>query len=141
MRSRRNSTLQCLFNLPDFNEYFTSGKYRNELKSTGRVADAYGKLVTLVRSTNSKYETPTVLKSALGARNSQFAGYAQQDAQELLATLLECIGEDLSRVNKKNVPYKELTADTKKQSLQAIVQSISFRATTGGSTTATDRTP
>jgi ubiquitin C-terminal hydrolase len=85
------------------------------------VADAYGKLVALVRSTNSKYETPSILKSALASRNSQFAGYAQQDAQEFLSTLLEYIGEDVSRVNKKSVPYKELTADTKKHSLQAIV--------------------
>jgi ubiquitin C-terminal hydrolase len=83
-----NATLQCLFNLPDFNEYFITGQYRSELKSTGRVADAYAKLVALIRSTNSKYETPSILKSALASRNSQFAGYAQQDAQELLSTLL-----------------------------------------------------
>lgn len=70
-----------MFNLPNFNDYFITGRYRGELKSTGRVADAYGKLVSLIRSSNSKYETPSVLKSALGARNSQFAGYAQQDAQ------------------------------------------------------------
>lgn len=84
------------------------------------MADSYGKLVALIRTTTSKYETPSVLKSALASRHSQFAGYAQQDAQEFLSNLLECIGEDLSRVNKKSVPYKELTADTKKHTLKEI---------------------
>lgn len=54
-------------------------------------------------------------------RNSQFKGFAQQDAQELLVTVLECIGEDLSRVDKKSAPYRELTADIKTKTVQKIV--------------------
>jgi ubiquitin C-terminal hydrolase len=47
----RNSALQCLFNLPNFNNYFLNGKYLQDLRSNSRVADAYAKLVNLVKNT------------------------------------------------------------------------------------------
>jgi ubiquitin C-terminal hydrolase len=49
-----------------------------------------------------------------------FSGYEQQDAQELLKTLLEGINDDLNRITKKP-PYKELKIDPKK-TLQDIVR-------------------
>jgi ubiquitin C-terminal hydrolase len=57
-------------------------------------------------------------------RNSQFKGYAQQDSQEFLVTLLESMGEDLSRVDRKSAPYRELTADTKTKSIAKIVTNL-----------------
>lgn len=50
----RNSTLQCLFNLPTFNNYFLEDKYLKELQSSGRVATAYAKLIKSIRSTYYK---------------------------------------------------------------------------------------
>ena len=45
--------------------------------------------------------TPRAFKAALGRFASQFAGYQQQDSQELLAFLLDGLHEDLNRVQKK----------------------------------------
>ena len=44
---------------------------------------------------------PRAFKAALGRFASQFAGYQQQDSQELLAFLLDGLHEDLNRVQKK----------------------------------------
>ena len=38
--------------------------------------------------------------------NTQFSGYAQNDSQELISTLLDALHEDQNRV--KNKPYVEL---------------------------------
>ena len=45
------------------------------------------------------------LKTLTALHNPQFAGYAQQDAQEFLAFLLDSLNEDLNRVKIK--PYVE----------------------------------
>jgi hypothetical protein len=50
----RNSILQCLFNLPAFNSYFLNGKYQIDGKGFYRVAEAYAKLVGLIRNTVSR---------------------------------------------------------------------------------------
>jgi ubiquitin carboxyl-terminal hydrolase 4/11/15 len=45
--------------------------------------------------------TPRAFKGALARFATQFAGYQQQDSQELLAFLLDGLHEDLNRVKKK----------------------------------------
>lgn len=105
-----------MFNLPSFNEYFLEGYYLKEIKSGSRVAEAYARTVKMIRSSTSKSETPSELKSAIGSKKSRFQGYSQQDAQEFLAALLELLSLDLNR--SKNPKYKELTADLSKQTLQ-----------------------
>ena len=45
--------------------------------------------------------TPRAFKGALARFAPQFAGYQQQDSQELLAFLLDGLHEDLNRVKKK----------------------------------------
>ena len=87
--------MQCLFNLPAFNGYFLSGKYQTDGKGFYRVAEAYAKLISLIRNTVSRSENPSTLKSAVAGRNYQFGGYKQQDANEFLICLLELLGEDL----------------------------------------------
>jgi|JI6StandDraft_1071083.scaffolds.fasta_scaffold02807_2 hypothetical protein len=47
-KSFRNATLQCLFNIPNFNEYFIGGQYLKELQPNGRVAEQYAKLASNV---------------------------------------------------------------------------------------------
>lgn len=77
----RNSILQCLFNLPEFNEYFLDDDYVNEMKNGGRVAQAYARTVKMMRSSSSRCETPSEIKNAVGEKKSRFLGYSQQDAQ------------------------------------------------------------
>lgn len=86
------------------------------MTSRSQVASAYGKLVQLIKTSTSRSETPSEIKSAVAARKTRFSGYAQQDAQEFLTALLELLSLDLNR--SKNPKYKELTADLSKQSLQ-----------------------
>lgn len=45
-------------------------------------------------------------KVSVGRFAPQFSGYQQQDAQELMAFLLDGLHEDLNRIHKK--PYIEL---------------------------------
>lgn len=85
------------------------------MKSASRVADSYARTIKIIRSSTSRSETPSELKSAIGSKKSRFQGYSQQDAQEFLAALLELLSLDLNR--SKNPKYKELTADTTKYSL------------------------
>ena len=53
--------------------------------------------------------TPRAFKGALARFAPQFAGYQQQDSQELLAFLLDGLHEDLNRVKKKR--YIEVRQD------------------------------
>jgi hypothetical protein len=70
-----------MLNLPYFNDYFLENKHMKEINSNGRVAQAYARLVQLIRSSNSKSETPSDIKSAVALKKPRFSGYAQQDAQ------------------------------------------------------------
>ena len=112
----RNSILQCMLNLPKFNEYFLNNQHHKEMTSSSRVAIAYGKLVQLIRSSTSRAETPSDIKNAVSSKKSRFTGYGQQDAQEFLLALLELISSELNR--SKNPKYKELKADLSKNTLQ-----------------------
>ena len=56
------------------------------------------------------------LKLIIERVSSQFLGYDQQDAQELLGKLLEGLHEDLNRIREKP-KYRELTADITKMTL------------------------
>ncbi len=51
------------------------------MKSGARVAEAYAKTIRVIRTSTSKSETPSELKSAIGAKKTRFSGYSQQDAQ------------------------------------------------------------
>ena len=51
------------------------------MKRSARVAAAYGRMIQLMRSSTSRSENPSDLKSAIGDKKSRFLGYSQQDAQ------------------------------------------------------------
>jgi ubiquitin C-terminal hydrolase len=112
---RRNSILQCMLNLPKFNDYFLQNMHTRELNSSGRVATSYGRLVQLIRSSTSRAETPSDIKAAVAAKKTRFSGYGQQDAQEFLLALLELLSLELNR--SRNPKYKELKADLSKNTL------------------------
>ena len=50
--------------------------------------------------------TPRKFKAKIGEFAPQFAGYGQQDSQELLAFLLDGLHEDMNRIQQK--PYIEV---------------------------------
>ena len=52
-----------MFNLPYFNEYFLQDFHKAEIKSGGRVAEAYARMIKTMRNSNRDSETPSELKS------------------------------------------------------------------------------
>ncbi|KAJ3017280.1 CSN-associated deubiquitinating enzyme Ubp12 [Thoreauomyces humboldtii] len=109
-----NSALQCLSNTAPLTKYFIQNKWEAELNPEnplgmrGQVAEAYAELTKQLwrpnEDRNSSY-APRPFKSTIGRFNSMFAGYSQQDSQELLGFLVDGLHEDLNRIKKK--PYVE----------------------------------
>lgn len=120
-----NSGLQCLSNTPELSQYFQSGAYVEELNPDnplgmgGDVATKFGNLIEQIWDPNGSSNsssiggygsynnavTPRAFKSMIGRYAPSFAGYGQQDTQELIAFLLDGLHEDLNRIKKK--PYIE----------------------------------
>ncbi|TPX62619.1 hypothetical protein PhCBS80983_g00391 [Powellomyces hirtus] len=109
-----NSALQCLSNTPPLTKYFLKGSWKSELNPEnplgmkGQVAMAYAELMLqLWRPDNGRMSShaPRSFKNTIGKFNSMFAGYSQQDSQELLGFLVDGLHEDLNRIKKK--PYIE----------------------------------
>jgi ubiquitin carboxyl-terminal hydrolase 4/11/15 len=83
----------------------------------GQVADKFGGLIEQIWSEStaastsrfygsySNAVTPREFKQMIGRFAPSFAGYGQQDTQELIAFLLDGLHEDLNRIQKK--PYIE----------------------------------
>ncbi|KRX04164.1 hypothetical protein PPERSA_11288 [Pseudocohnilembus persalinus] len=121
-----NSALQCLFNLPEFNDYFLQDKYVKDLRSNNKeIAKQYAKLLKNIRgsgSSNSYYsrgENTQDLKRAIEKVAPIFSGYGQQDSQEFLRCLIDGLHEDLNRIVRKP-PYRELQADLSKHDIKHI---------------------
>jgi hypothetical protein len=69
----------------------------NPLGRQGRLAVGFGDLVRMMWSGHHKSVAPSRFKQSLGEWAPNFKGYGQQDAQELLAFLLDGLHEDLNR--------------------------------------------
>ena len=106
-----NSSLQCLLHTMPLIRTFLTGAYRtdmnrdNPLGLGGKLAVAFGGLMTKIWRGGVGHVTPKHFKWQLGKFAPQFGGYAQQDSQELLAFLLDGLHEDLNRIMVK--PYRE----------------------------------
>lgn len=106
-----NSMLQCLSNAPHLTEYFISEDYEadinrnNVLGTGGKLAKAYGNLMRDMWSGNYSVCIPSHFKSTIGEFAPQFAGYQQQDSQELMSYLMDGLHEDLNRI--QNKPYTQ----------------------------------
>lgn len=103
----------------------TGGFYKSEINRQnplgmkGQVADKFGSLIEQIWSDTSATAsgsrrfyggysnavTPREFKQMIGRFAPSFAGYGQQDTQELIAFLLDGLHEDLNRIQKK--PYIE----------------------------------
>jgi ubiquitin C-terminal hydrolase len=107
------SALQCIMHVQQLVTYFVSDQYKfevntdNPLGYNGDIANAFACLIKQIYSVERFSSVrPANLKKVLGKYNEQFGGFNQQDAQELLAFLMDGIHEDLNRVLKKQPTEK-----------------------------------
>ncbi|CAF99829.1 unnamed protein product, partial [Tetraodon nigroviridis] len=109
-----NSILQCLCNTPALTEYFNNNYYMDDINRSnilghkGEVAEEFGVIMKALWAGLYKCISPRDFKITIGKINEQFAGYDQQDSQELLLFLMDGLHEDLNKApadNRKR--YKE----------------------------------
>ena len=106
-----NSMLQCLSNVQPLRTFFVSGEFEPELNpdnplgAEGKLAEAFSALLKLMWGNGASVVSPRNFKHILGRFAPQFAGYGQQDSQELCNYVLDKLHEDVNRVRKK--PYVE----------------------------------
>ncbi|KAK9711033.1 ubiquitin-specific protease doa4 [Basidiobolus ranarum] len=99
-----NSILQCLSGTIPLARYFLDGSYKRHINATnflgtgGVLAEAFGNLIRVMWSEQYNFVSPVTFREAIGRFASQFQGYEQQDAQELLAFLLDGLHEDLNLI-------------------------------------------
>ncbi|XP_061077155.1 ubiquitin carboxyl-terminal hydrolase 8-like isoform X1 [Conger conger] len=111
-----NSVLQCLCNTPAMTEYFNRNLYledinrANILGHKGEVAEEFGVIMKALWSGLYKCISPRDFKVTIGKINEQFAGYEQQDSQELLLFLMDGLHEDLNKADNRK-RYKEEAND------------------------------
>lgn len=109
-----NAALQCLSHIEPINAYFLTGKYMEELNPSnpygtgGQLARGFAKLQEMLWQRSSRSQTPSQIYSTL-AKFAQhlFKDADQQDAQELLAYLLDGLHEDLNLVKVDKAKEKE----------------------------------
>uniref|UniRef100_A0A667XBE2 ubiquitinyl hydrolase 1 n=1 Tax=Myripristis murdjan TaxID=586833 RepID=A0A667XBE2_9TELE len=106
-----NSVIQSLSNTRELRDYFHDRAFEaeincnNPLGTGGRLAIGFAVLLrALWKGTHHAFQ-PSKLKAIVASKASQFTGYAQHDAQEFMAFLLDGLHEDLNRV--QNKPYTE----------------------------------
>lgn len=106
-----NAVLQCLANTREFRDYFLSATFQGELNREnplgmhGELAVAFAVLASWLWSGKQRSFAPARLKSLISIKAPQFTGFAQHDAQEFMAFLLDGLHEDLNRIHNK--PYVE----------------------------------
>ncbi|RUS75669.1 hypothetical protein EGW08_016563 [Elysia chlorotica] len=106
-----NCIIQVLANTREFRDFFLDGRFQNDINEDnplgmkGQLAVTFGALLRWLWSCKKHYWDPRRLKDLVSKKNPQFFGYAQHDAHEFLAFLLDGLHEDLNRIKKK--PYTE----------------------------------
>ncbi|KAM8930802.1 ubiquitin carboxyl-terminal hydrolase 19 [Pelodytes ibericus] len=106
-----NSVIQSLSNTRELRDYFHDRSFESEINcnnplgTSGRLAVSFAVLLrALWKGTHHAFQ-PSKLKAIVASKASQFTGYAQHDAQEFMAFLLDGLHEDLNRI--QNKPYTE----------------------------------
>ncbi|KAI0209936.1 Ubiquitin carboxyl-terminal hydrolase 8 [Lamellibrachia satsuma] len=103
-----NSIIQTLSNTAPLNGYFLSDRYcqdinkDNILGKGGEIAEEYAVLVKALWSGQYRSIAPRDFKAIVSRHHELFAGYDQQDSQELLVFLMDSLHEDLNRVRKRH---------------------------------------
>eukprot|EP00929_Paragymnodinium_shiwhaense_P076637 TRINITY_DN39437_c0_g1_i1.p1 TRINITY_DN39437_c0_g1~~TRINITY_DN39437_c0_g1_i1.p1 ORF type:complete len:781 (-),score=121.02 TRINITY_DN39437_c0_g1_i1:259-2601(-) len=99
-----NSAVQCLSQT----QVLTQQLLPLPAQKTEDVLKAYTELLHALWSAREDEALgPTVFKAAIAAKSSIFAGYSQQDAQELLQVLLETLHGDLKRPRQEEADTPE----------------------------------
>ena len=107
-----NSAIQCLSSCEELTKYFLLKKYLEEINTDnnngakGKIAKAYYSLIEEIWNGHSKYINPWDFRQIFVSFVKQFAGFSQQDSDEMLTFVLDSLHEDLNRVKVK--PYSEL---------------------------------
>ncbi|KFP71728.1 Ubiquitin carboxyl-terminal hydrolase 8 [Acanthisitta chloris] len=102
-----NSILQCLCNAPHLADYFNRNLYQDDINRSnylghkGEVAEEFGVIMKALWTGQYKYISPKDFKITIGKINDQFAGYSQQDSQELLLFLMDGLHEDLNKADNR----------------------------------------
>ncbi len=100
-----NTSIQCLSNIEELSNYFINDEYVDDLNNRfselkGKKIDVvivskeYSKLIKAIWNSN-KYIEPRSFHEAIQRYDSRFIGYDQQDAQEVLAFILDNLHEGL----------------------------------------------
>ncbi|XP_006030470.1 ubiquitin carboxyl-terminal hydrolase 8 isoform X2 [Alligator sinensis] len=111
-----NSVLQCLCNAPHLADYFNRNFHQNDINRLnilghkGEVAEEFGVIMKALWTGQYKFISPKDFKTTIGKINDQFAGYSQQDSQELLLFLMDGLHEDLNKADNRK-RYKEENND------------------------------
>ncbi|VDK35964.1 unnamed protein product [Taenia asiatica] len=109
-----NSAIQCIASVAPLRNYFITDRFEdhinseNKLGSGGNIARAFARLMHQMWSEYNRGGScvPRELKIQIAKIAPQFAGYQQQDAQELMNFLLDFLHEDLNKIKQK--PYIEV---------------------------------
>ncbi|CAK8991898.1 Ubiquitin carboxyl-terminal hydrolase 32 (Deubiquitinating enzyme 32) (Renal carcinoma antigen NY-REN-60) (Ubiquitin thioesterase 32) (Ubiquitin-specific-processing protease 32) [Durusdinium trenchii] len=103
-----SAALQCLIHTELFKDYFVSGSWvldvnlRNSRSTKGQLAEAFADLIsTAWQGKSPPWSAPRKFKKELAKFDKRFTGFEQQDAQEMLGSLLDGLSEDLNRVQSK----------------------------------------
>ncbi|KAM6180834.1 ubiquitin carboxyl-terminal hydrolase 8 isoform 3-T3 [Erethizon dorsatum] len=102
-----NSILQCLCNAPHLADYFNRNCYQDDINRSnllghkGEVAEEFGIIMKALWTGQYRYISPKDFKITIGKINEQFAGYSQQDSQELLLFLMDGLHEDLNKADNR----------------------------------------
>ena len=100
-----NSILQCLSNLAPLATYFMQRKYLNQFndnsETCGTIAIEFSELLRALWSGQFKSISPVDFKKAMGSHLECFDNNEQQDAHELLSTLMGCLHNDTNEVKDK----------------------------------------
>ena len=95
-----NSSIQCLSNIPSLTEYIISDSYLEDLKNKKKnnnnviLTKEYSKLIKALWTSKSNIQ-PKSFHEYIQKFDEQFQGYEHQDAQELLAMILDYLHEAL----------------------------------------------
>ncbi|XP_008830024.1 ubiquitin carboxyl-terminal hydrolase 8 [Nannospalax galili] len=102
-----NSILQCLCNAPHLADYFNRNCYQADINRSnllgykGEVAEEFGIIMKALWTGQYRCISPRDFKVTIGKINDQFAGYSQQDSQELLLFLMDGLHEDLNKADNR----------------------------------------
>jgi ubiquitin carboxyl-terminal hydrolase 8 len=114
-----NASVQCLLRVVPLTSFVLSDAFelainpRNKLGAGGDIARAWRAFVTSMSRGGAGARDPTDLRHAITTKYPRFAGFSQQDAQELLGVLLDGLHEDLnqSRAVGGSVPLVSVRPD------------------------------